>query len=110
MIGAYTMKIEILNYTSTGIAKFLETLEKNLPNGMCPSPITLDLSFFNITVDCNNQMTVTNYDYFSNNGTTAEFTVEDTNMLFDDLEWNHNSIKVNDEIFYLDKATKNTPK
>ena len=31
-------------------------------------------------------------------------------MLFDDLEWNHNSIKVNDEIFYLDKATKNTPK
>lgn len=55
-------------------------------------------------------MTVTNYDYFSNNGTTAEFTLEDTNMLFDDLEWNHNSIKVNDEIFYLDKATKNTPK
>ena len=61
------MKIEILNYTPTGIAKFLETLEKNLPNGICPSPITLDLSFLNITIDCNNQMTITNYDYFSSN-------------------------------------------
>lgn len=36
------MKIEILNYTPTSIAKFLETLEKNLPSGICPSPITLD--------------------------------------------------------------------
>lgn len=104
------MKIEILNYTPTGIAKFLETLEKNLPNGICPSPITLDLSFLNITIDCNNQMTITNYDYFSSNGNAAEFTLDDANMFFDEIEWNHNFIKVNDELFHFNKATENTPK
>lgn len=104
------MKIEILNYTPTSIAKFLKTLEKNLPNGICPSPITLDLSFLDITVDCNNQMTVTNYDYFSNTGNTAEFSLDDANMLFDEIEWHQDFIKVNDELFNFKKSTENTPK
>ncbi|MBQ6787411.1 MAG: hypothetical protein IJO85_06790 [Lachnospiraceae bacterium] len=104
------MKIELLNYTPISIAEFLIALDKNLPNNICLSPITLSLSFLDIQIDCDNKMTVINYDYLADTGLPAEFELEDANMLYDDLEWNNEFIKVNGEIFHLEKVFVNTPK
>ena len=103
------MKIEILNYTPKSIAEFLIKLDRNLPNSICLSPITLELTFLDFFIDSDDKMTVTNYDYFSASGLPANFELDDASMMYDKVEWNNEFLKVNGELFHLESFFVNPP-
>ena len=103
------LKIEILNYTPKSIAEFLIKLDRNLPNSICLSPITLELTFLDFFIDSDDKMTVTNYDYFSASGLPANFELDDASMMYDKVEWNNEFLKVNGELFHLESFFVNPP-
>ena len=104
------MKIEVCNYTPSSIAYLLKQLEKHLPKGITNTPITLELTYADIYVDEKNELTVTRYDYLTSDGNSADFILDDSNLLYDDVSWKRNSLTVNGETFHLTPLSQMTSK
>ena len=84
------MKIEILNSNPDSIKHLFQYIEKHIPKNMTLSPIWVEFSLVEYNeyeIDGKHQMDIYLYDYYDDLDNCADISIEDANLLFNNLDY-----------------------